>query len=292
MFKYLLLNSPVYFRLTTAGRTIIGSKLIEFVHEKMVQINLIKKNSEGYVISYQLEAQHIEGTAIIHQWAADMEAFQSPLFFLVNHDYELVNILNQQELYDKWPGYFKNLLPKYQEQKEVANQMAALTAELLKDKQRLLTSYLGYSAWRFFFSKPYSDKEQPENDLLLKGYFGEIDLQLKIVAEWKQTPSRFNKRYELQNKATLDKEKFNRKSFARILKNLTGMYDISAELTAELEETFTYEDQTGLTEAEMFLETNVNEWYKVTSAHQLQQLSGNEIDDYKQLLTEKSTLLA
>jgi hypothetical protein len=58
-----------------------------------------------------------------------------------------------------------------------------------------------------------------------------------------------------------------------MLKDLTGEFNVSAELDVDLEENYSFDEEQGLTEAEMFLETKVHDWYSVTSAHQLVQIT-------------------
>ena len=91
-----------FYKVTTANKTIVGKKIIEFVHEKLILFSLEEENSEELFFRYKLYNQEMKGSSILHKWTADMEHLHSDLLFIAKRNGELVDIKNFYTLYDKW----------------------------------------------------------------------------------------------------------------------------------------------------------------------------------------------
>lgn len=271
-------GSYVYYHITSANRTAIGSHVMQFVQHKLVKMQALERNGEEMLLEYTLLSQQMQGTIQIHEWAADMDELQSPLVLALDNNGQLKDIRNFAALYQKWIDFFAaRMQKKYKHLKEAADNMIAETARLLKDKQRFMQAFEGYSAWRFFFRDNYAEKKPLERKpFVLKQYFGKVDLPLLMESRWEEEYELHQHRYSLVNNATLDAAQFDRKAFARMLKDLTGVFNIRAELEVAMEEQFHYNGAHWLTQAEMFLETKVSDWYSITGAHTLAQVSEAE----------------
>lgn len=268
-------GDQAWYHLTSANRTKVGYRLMEFVHQKVVSLKMIAQENGDTVYEYHLEAQRLDGTALIHEWAVDMEALQTPLTIVLDDKGRLKDIKNFHDLRDKWDSYYASRLrKKYKENKEGAEALIAETSLLLRDKPRFLQSLHGYSAWRFFFQDDFDGeqgtKQQP---LVLKGFFGQVDLPLMLASTWQEEYGIGQYNCSLENKGKLDESQFDRKQFARMLKDLTGVYNVSAKLDLIMEEQFQYDKHHWLTAGEMFLETKVSDWYAVATAHTLERIS-------------------
>lgn len=130
------------------------------------------------------------------------------------------------------------------------------------------------------YAEKISRRREP---FVLKGYFGKVDLPLLLDSKWEEEYELRHHRYSLENKAVLDTGQFDRKAFARMLKDLTGVFNINAALEVDMEERFDYNGGHWLTEAELFLETKVSDWYGITSAHTLSQVTEGEADHPERL---------
>ncbi|MBO9153823.1 hypothetical protein ACFOTA_16505 [Chitinophaga sp. GCM10012297] len=271
-------GSYVHYHITSANRTAIGSHMMQFVQHKLVKLRALERNETELVLEYTLVAQQMEGTVRIHDWAADMDELQSPLELVLDNNGRLKDIRNFSTLHQKWTGFFAaRMQKKYKHLKESADNMIAETDKLLKDKARFLRAFEGYSAWRFFFQDNYAEKKPlVRAPFVLKTYFGAIDLPLLMESRWKEEYELHRHRYSLENRALLDAARFDRKSFARMLKDLTGVFNINASLEADLEEHYEYNGEHWLTKAELFLETKVSDWYSIVAAHTLAQVPENE----------------
>lgn len=279
----------VYYHLSSASRTQVGFRLIEFVHQKVIRMSLASLEEEEAVYEYNLEAQQMAGTALLHQWAADMENLQTPLILVLDNKGKLKDIRRFNEMYQKWTGYFADRLrKKYKESKEGAEALIGETVHLLKDKQRFLESLSGYSAWRFFFQDDFDGQQgMLKHHLILKGFFGQVNLPLILESSWREEYGINQYSCSLENKGMLDQEHFDRKSFARMLKDVTGVYNINAKLDVSMEERFLYNKHHWLTEAEMYLEARVSDWYAVTTAHTLVMVSEKEATRLKEKFREE-----
>lgn len=271
-------GSYVHYHITSANKTAIGSHVMQFVQHKLVKLRALERDGEELLLEYTLLAQQMQGTIQIHEWAADMDELQSPLILALDNSGQLKDIRNFATLQQKWADFFAaRMQKKYKHLKEAADNMIAETAKLLKDKQRFMQAFEGYSAWRFFFRDNYAEKKPLERKpFVLKQYFGTVDLPLLMESRWEEEYELHHHRYSLENNAMLDAAQFDRKAFARMLKDLTGVFNISADLEVSMEEQFHYNGAHWLTHAEMFLETKVSDWYGIIGAHTLAQVSEAE----------------
>lgn len=278
-------GSQVHYHITSANKTVIGAHVMQFVQHKLVRLRVLERDEAELTLEYTMLAQQMEGTIRLHDWAADMDELQSPLVLVLDHHGRLKDIRNFDTLQAKWTDYFAaRMQKKYKHLKAAADNMIAETGRLLRDKQRFMQSFEGYGAWRFFFQDDYAEKRSRRREpFVLKGYFGKVDLPLLLDSKWEEEYELRHHRYSLENKAALDTGQFDRKAFARMLKDLTGVFNINAALEVDMEERFDYNGGHWLTEAELFLETKVSDWYGITSAHTLSQVTEGEADHPERL---------
>ena len=292
------INSPEqkktkYFYITSSNRTSIGNKMSEFVQEKVIEISLINKTENELVFNYKLMAQNMQGTAKIHSWTADMDDLQSDLVLVTDLEGNFKDIHKFIYLFHKWENQIlPKLRVKYAKHQPGLDVLIAETSKSLKNKETFIKSFVGYSAWRFFFQSWYRQRsKQEEKPMLLKGYFGKIDLPLVVSSH---TMPISENTLGIENNAVLDKDKFDRKSFARMLKDLTNIYSIDATLTVDMEEIYEMNSDGWLEKGDMFLETSVTNWYEVSTAHQIKQVTRAEqellIEEIKQKNTKQSVL--
>jgi hypothetical protein len=269
-----------YYKVTTANRTIIGTQIIEFIQDKWISFSISKIFPSGDIEwIYKLCAHTMQGSAPIHYLSDDLEELQSDIIFVTDRNGNLKDIKNFDSTRKKMTqDFIHNLHKKYPNRKMEA--IIQATSDLLNNKDLFLDSFKGYSFWRIFFQEKF--KTYKEDDIYkfnIKKYFGNIDLPL-VVHSINEKKEQKNVHYlSIQNTASLDKEKFDRKSFARMLKDLTGIYNIDAELTIEMEEIYNYKETGNIHDVNLFLNTTVANWYSVTNAHQLKSLFDNEFDE-------------
>jgi hypothetical protein len=273
-----------YFLVTSANKTIIGKKKLEFVQDKLISFTLVDQQPDHLIFEYKLYEQLMKGSSLIHYYGGDMDELQSDLLFKTDAEGQLKDLLRFNTLNLKWQtGYERNIRRRYP--KEFIHPLLEETSKLLTDKARLLASFDGYSSWRFFFQKWFrSFKEREEDLFILKKYFGNIDLPLDLQRT--ATPAVQNKSMlsGLTVTASLNKTLFDRNAFSRMLKDLTHIYNIDATLDVTLEEQYAFSDEGSLTNAELFLETAVDNWYSVTSAHQIKKLSEQSFREQRTIL--------
>ncbi|OXA75454.1 hypothetical protein B0A58_08725 [Flavobacterium branchiophilum NBRC 15030 = ATCC 35035] len=238
-------------------------------------------------------AQNMQGTAKIHSWTADMDDLQSDLVLVTDLEGNFKEIHKFINLFHKWENQIlPKLRVKYAKHQPGLDVLIAETSKSLKNKEAFIKSFVGYSAWRFFFQSWYRQHEKKEiKPMLLKGYFGKIDLPLVVSSH---TMPISENTLCIENSAVLDKDKFDRKSFARMLKDLTNIYNIDATLTVDMEEIYEMNSDGWLEKGDMFLETAVTNWYEVATAHQIKQVTRAEqellIEEIKQKNTKQSVL--
>ena len=79
-----------------------------------------------------------------------------------------------------------------------------------------------------------------------------------------------------------------------MLKDLTNIYSIDATLTVDMEEIYEMNSDGWLEKGDMFLETSVTNWYEVSTAHQIKQVTRAEqellIEEIKQKNTKQRVL--
>jgi hypothetical protein len=271
------------YHLTSANRTIVGGRLMEFVQQKVVRMTMIASEGEDTIFEYVLLSQQVEGTALIHEWAMDMEILQSPLKIVLDANGRFKDVRNLYEIRERWENSYANQLRrKYKKQKEGLEELIAATTALLEDKPCFLQSLDGFSAWRFFFQDNFNGQQSEEQQpLVLKGFFGQVDMPLTLTATWMEEYGIGEYHCQLTHKGKLDKARFDRRQFGRMLKDLTGVFNVSAELDLLMEEEFHYDKHHWLTSAEMYLETKVADWYLVASAHVLERIDETRAAELK-----------
>ncbi|WP_265130880.1 hypothetical protein [Chryseobacterium oranimense] len=274
-----------FFYITSANRTVVGNKTSEFVQKKIVELLLIEKTESALFFGYKLHHQSMKGSAIIHSWSADMEQLQSDLVLVTDIYGEFKDIKNFEDLLQKWDNGFKEEISlKYTDHKEGFDAMAEETSKLLKDKELFLKTFVGYTPWRIFFQDWYRTYQIEENKSLnLKQYFGKVDMPLSVHSVIEEEPQNQSS-FIVKNKAVLDKKEFDRKAFARMLKDFTDVYNIDSRLDVDMEERYEFAKDSWINEAELFLETAVANWYSISSAHQIKRVSEKEKTELESIM--------
>ncbi|NHA07679.1 hypothetical protein G7092_28020 [Mucilaginibacter sp. HC2] len=262
-----------WYQVTSSNRTIAGTKVLEFVQDRWVQIQLINEDEKQRVFEYTLLDQTMEGSALIHDWAADMEWLQSPVQVITNLEGKFIGIDNFSSFLTQWNnGYRAKIANKYQN-REGIQVMLAETEKLLKDPKRFLQNFMGYSHYRCFFQPFYKELENVEEyPVLLKSFFGLVDLPLIINAHNEQTGDWI----KTTNSAEIDNEKFDRKSFVRMMKDLTNTYNLKVDLQTEMEEIYLFKNNV-LQSADLYLQLHVPSFYTVVNAHQCKRIEQAEL---------------
>jgi len=272
------INKTHYYHTVSANRTIMGQKTIQFVQDKVFGLTLIEKNEDNLIFNYQLINHKMVGSGLIHEWASDMEYLQEHLIIKTDKKGNFVEILNFGEVQQKWDKKFiENLRKKYNSHKEGAKMLIEQTSLLMEDLLRFQESFKGYNILRCFFQGYFGEHGNVEESKLnLKGYFGKIDLPLIIRSEHssENTPEVVHRIF---NTAKLDRKAFKRHEFARMLKIVTDIFDIDATLTIDMEEKYRFTPDYILKDAELFLQTYVNNWYSITNSHELRLIDQSEI---------------
>ncbi len=274
-----------YIKLISASKTIVGKKVMEYVQNKWVIIEWNKiEEDDTYSLLYKHIEQNVQGTSFIHKWMGDLEKIYEEVEFKVNKKGEILDIINLYNL----QRVFSNLLPYLRKSypNSFLDLMIPQTSRLLKEKELLMKSFVGYSTWRFFFQnlfKLYDTQEQ--EGFILEGYFNKIDLPLLLN---KKIESSQDSTEELIIKQTaqLNKSQFKQNEFSRMLKDLTGLYDVKTKLNVEMEEIYRLKKDGLFSTCDMFLETKVANWYSITSAHQLISLTEDEFNNEVSTLSE------
>ncbi|MFT4094077.1 MAG: hypothetical protein QM640_10585 [Niabella sp.] len=267
----------IFYLVTSANRVQIGTKHTEFLQEKLIELQIIDRIPDRLAVQYKLHNQVFKGTSLMHRFAADMESLYSGIIFITNKENCLLTIYNFREIVEKWK---KEFIPLINDQypPEFGEVIVPQTNLLLKAPEKFISTFSGYSSWRFFFQnwyRTYSERETAT--LTLNDYFGSISLPLALKKSI--APFTYNTRLveNIKCRAALNNDQFDRASFARMLKDLTQVYNIDATLNVDMEENYTFLQNGTLNEAELFLETRVADWYAVTTAHQLKQLQKEEV---------------
>ncbi|PWV47730.1 hypothetical protein [Chitinophaga sp. S165] len=272
-----------YFLVTSANKTTIGNKKLEFVQDKLISFTVVDQQPDHLVFEYKLYDQVMKGSSLIHYYSGDMDELQSDLLFKTDAAGRLKDLLRFNTLKLKLEtGFERNIKKKYP--KEFVIPLLEETSKLLTDKPRLLASFDGYSSWRFFFQQWFRSFEKKEEELLtLKKYFGNIDLPLDLQRTVTPSVRDKSRLSEMTVTASLNKTLFDRNAFSRMLKDLTHIYNIDATLNVTLEEQYDFSEEGSLTNAELFLETAVADWYSVTSAHQIKKLSEQSFHEQRSI---------
>jgi hypothetical protein len=265
-----------YYLLTTANKTTIGQKKLEFVQDKLISFTLVDQQATHLIFEYKLYEQVMQGSSLLHYYGGDMDELQSELLFKTTPEGNLSDLLQLNNLQLKWQtGFAKNLKKKYP--KEFISPLLEETAKLLENKPKLIESFRGYSSWRFFFQHWFRNFKEEEDELLtLKHYFGNIDLPLQLRRKVTD--------HLITTTGILNEPAFDRNAFSRMLKDLTHKYNIDATLDLAQEEQYQFAEDGSLENAELYLSTGVGIWYNVTSAHQLKKLSKEEFMEQRIVL--------
>ena len=276
-----------YYQVTSVNRTTIGAKRSEFVQDRGIRIQLISQNEKQRVLEYTLLDQNMEGSALIHQWTADIEWLQSPVQIITDLEGKFIGINNFNHFIAQWDnGYRGKIANKYQNHEGITV-MLAETEKLLKDPKRFLQNFMGYSHFRCFFQPFYREIEPSEEyPLMLKGFFGLVDLPLIINASNEQTDNVIR----LTNTAEVDNEKFDRRAFVRMMKDLTNTFDLKVDLHTEMEEIYLFKNNT-LQSADLYLQIHVPSFYTIVNAHQCKRIAQSELPDNKRAGVFKNGML-
>jgi len=271
------INKTHIYEAVSANRTIMGNKIIQFVHEKKIALTLIEKDEKNLFFEYKLIKQKMEGSGLIHEWAADMEYLQEYLIIRTDKKGNFLEILNFEKIREKWDKKtIKELRRKYSSHKEGIKMLIERTSLILEDKIQFQESFKGYNLFRCFFQGYFGiHNEKEENTLNIKGYFGEIDLPL-IIQSTHHAEETTELAYQIFNTAKLNRKVFKRHDFARMLKIVTDIFDVDATLTIDMEEKYRFTSDCFLKEAELFLQTYVNDWYAITNTHELKLINNFE----------------
>ncbi|AYL94971.1 hypothetical protein [Mucilaginibacter celer] len=262
-----------WYQLSSSNRTIIGTKVLEFVQDRWVEIKLISHDDKQRVYEYILLDQNMDGTALIHEWAADMEWFQSPVQVITDLEGKFIGINNFSAIVSRWQnGYRQKIAQKYGNHEGI-EVMLSETDRLLQDPKRFLQSFMGYSHYRCFFQAFYKNRQADESSsLVLKNFFGTADLPLVIYTHNQQQGNEVT----ITNEAELDEEKFDRPVLVRMLKDLTNTYNLKVDLQTEMEEIYKFKNNM-LQEADLFLQLHVPSFYTVVTAHQCRRIEQHQL---------------
>jgi hypothetical protein len=119
------------------------------------------------------------------------------------------------------------------------------------------------------------------NELLLRNYFGEVDLPLNVESDIAPREDENGLVKSIVSKATLASRAFDRPAFSRMLKSLTKVYNIEARLNVDFEESYAFLKNGTLANAELFLNSSVSNWYAVTTGHKLIQVTARGLEVLK-----------
>ena len=270
---------------TSASKTVIGNKTVEFMHDKLVSMELVEENGKGLAFRYGLLNQHLQGSSLIHHWTTEMDLLLSNVIFITDRTGRLTGVHRFPTLRQKFENEIAPIArAKYPE--PFYETMADATMDLLADKNRFLQSFQGYSAWRFFFNgwfRKYDTAE--EQPFSVDGYFGKIGLPLLVQTNTAAIDGSKSVGSVL-SKGRLDKPRFDAPSFARMLKDLTGIFNTDSRLEVEMEEQVFFLKNGSIEEGEFFLQTSVPDWYSVTTAHQIRQLNEDQFSEEMSALDE------
>ena len=202
----------------------------------------------------------------------------------------LIHTKSRRTIKDKWEIKRADILKNYPQD---IKPLVDGTSLLLKDKEKFINSLFGgYGFWRFFFQPWYRrEYEETENSkIALKNYFGEVSLPLDVKSSILSRQDDESTVWKINNTAVLDNKGFDRRGFARMLKNLTKVYNIDASLTVDFEESYTFIKNGTLSGAELFLNTSVSNWYIVLTGHKLVQINKTGLEKLKEAEDMAETL--
>jgi hypothetical protein len=272
------ISAPVFYHCISANRTLVGSKKIEFISDKVIELSVKEDVDFNLLFTYKLLASNLQGSGIIHQWAGDIEKLQDKIIFKTDKAGKLISIENRINILAKWTSSIKlkmwNKYKKYGE--EGAEMMVQQTTELLRNEEMFFKSFIGFNLYHIFFQGHYKKYEPNEkSDYNIKNYFGSYDLPIIMQNEIFEND---DKSICIKRKGELNKEKFEQDKFTLMIKQLTGVIDINASLNVEHEENYVFDKNNLIKSAELFLKTDAANMYALASAHSVNMIDENEVE--------------
>ena len=276
------IGQSAYFLITTANRIIMGNNITEYVLDRLVEVELREVRDDALLIRFCSHRHDVKGTSLVHYFNNELCDIYSEINIVVGYDGNVKDISDYDFIKDKWEIKRADILKNYPQD---IKPLVDGTSLLLTDKEKFIDSLFGgYGFWRFFFQPWYRrEYEETENSkIALKNYFGEVSLPLDVKSSILSRQDDENAVWKINNTAVLDNKGFDRRGFARMLKNLTKVYNIDASLTVNFEESYTFIKNGTLSEAELFLNTSVSNWYIVLTGHKLVQVSRTGLEKLKE----------
>ncbi|EEX18308.1 hypothetical protein [Prevotella veroralis] len=284
------IGQSAYFLITTANRIIMGNNITEYVLDRLVEVELKEVREDALSVRFCSHRHDVKGTSLVHYFNNELCDIYSDIDIVVGYDGKVRDISDFDFIKDRWEKKRPDILRNYSQD---INPLVDGTSLLLKDKEKFINSLFGgYSFWRFFFQPWYRReyKETENEKILLKNYFGDISLPLDVKSSILSRQDDDSIVWKIKNTASLDSKGFDRKGFARMLKNLTKVYNIDASLALDFEENYTFIKNGTLSEAELFLNTSVSNWYIVLTGHKLIQVSKTGLEKLKEAEDMAETL--
>lgn len=284
------IGQSTYFLITTANRIIMGNNITEYVLDRLVEVELKEVREDALSVRFCSHRHDVKGTSLVHYFNNELCDIYSDIDIVVGYDGKVRDISDFDFIKDRWEKKRPDILKNYSQD---INPLVDGTSLLLKDKEKFIDSLFGgYSFWRFFFQPWYRReyKETENEKILLKNYFGDISLPLDVKSSILSRQDDDSIVWKIKNTASLDSKGFDRKGFARMLKNLTKVYNIDASLALDFEENYTFIKNGTLSEAELFLNTSVSNWYIVLTGHKLIQVSKTGLEKLKEAEDMAETL--
>jgi hypothetical protein len=268
----------------------MGNNITEYVLDRLVEVELKEVREDALFVRLCSHRHDVKGTSLVHYFNNELCDIYSDIDIVVGYDGKVRDISDFDFIKDRWENKRPDILKNYSQD---IKPLVDGTSLLLKDKEKFIDSLFGgYSFWRFFFQPWYRReyKETENEKILLKNYFGDISLPLDVKSSILSRQDDDSIVWKIKNTASLDSKGFNRKGFARMLKNLTKVYNIDASLAVDFEENYTFIKNGTLSEAELFLNTSVSNWYIVLTGHKLIQVSKTGLEKLKEAEDMAETL--
>lgn len=268
----------------------MGNNITEYVLDRLVEVELRDVREDTLLVRFCSHRHDVKGTSLVHYFNNELCDIYSDINIVVGYDGNVKDISNYDFIKDKWEIKRADILKNYPQDIKL---LVDGTSLLLKDKEKFINSlFEGYGFWRFFFQPWYrKEYEETENSkIILKNYFGEVSLPLDVKSSILSRQDDESTVWKINNTAILDNKGFDRRGFARMLKNLTKVYNIDASLTVDFEESYTFIKNGTLSGAELFLNTSVSNWYIVLTGHKLVQISKTGLEKLKEAEDMAETL--
>lgn len=270
-----------YYLISSANRVLLGNKITEFVCDRLVELTLLEDNGKELLFHIEHHRHVTKGTALIHYYNDELCDVYSNMRVAVGYDGAVRGITDFDNVRTRWQLKRAEILREYSSDVEP---LVEGTSQLLEDKEKFVHSLFGgYGFWRFFF-QPWYHREYEgleRNELLLRNYFGEVDLPLNVESDIAPREDENGLVKSIVSKATLAGRAFDRPAFSRMLKNLTKVYNIEARLNVDFEESYAFLKNGTLANAELFLNSSVSNWYTVTTGHKLIQITARGLEVLK-----------